>query len=104
MTAEPPSDRLVVVRDEVEAFRSDLRFLLDDMHQALDAADAAPWTKPGDLAAPLETAVDAIQRRLSQLHARLGGVTCAECGRALGWAELEQGWTRCAACTAHYEI
>jgi hypothetical protein len=100
----PPSDRLVVLRDEVEAFRSDLRFLLDDMHQALDAVDAAPWTKPGDLTVPIATAVDAIQQRLLQLRARLGGVSCAGCGRALGWDELEQGRTRCAACTAHYEI
>src|SRR5690242_7752027 len=54
---EQPPDWLVIMREDVEAFRSDLRFVLDDMHQALDAADGAPWTKPGDLTVPIETAV-----------------------------------------------
>jgi hypothetical protein len=104
MMDEQPPDRLIVLRDEVEAFRSDLRFLLDDIHQVLDAADGAPWTKPGDLSAPIAMTVAAIQQRLAQLSERTGRLTCTSCGRALGWDELSQGHTRCAVCTSHYEI
>jgi hypothetical protein len=101
---EQPPDWLVIMREDVETFRSDLRFVLDDMHQALDAADGAPWTKPGDLTVPIETAVTAIHRRLTQLTERIGRVTCASCGTALGWDDLGHERARCAVCTGSYEI
>jgi hypothetical protein len=94
---EQPSHRPVVFRDEAASFRSHLRFVQDSRREALDAADAAPWTKPGDLAGPSATAVDAIPCRLTHVTARIGHLTCASRSTALGWDDLGGGRTRCVA-------